>query len=325
MESYQNTIDKFVKDFSSFEESFQNLENKTWKDVVHENNFENKIILDKTQMLDMKMKEIYEWYENKYDDIESKMKELKKESEYKDNLFKQIDFMIEKLKDIYEKRNAMIWADNTNINNMSILLNKISDKLISYDYNEAENLKRQVEQIEHKTPLKTYMYNRLFDNDYLTKYLSTWSGMKYSEVIYDSDKHGINKEVFRNHVKNERFLCFMVFDSDYNVYCHYSGSFSLYGTSKNKLLFMSLTRNDKEMKKYELDSDMMNIHVNDSDESEYYYCGSDGNKYFGVNDFGENNSYFNNVDIFKDIVFTETSEGNDIKFTTKRLIVIKMK
>ena len=51
--------------------------------------------------------------------------------------------------------------------------------------------------------------------------MEDWSGLKYKQVLYDSDVDGKSSEIFKNKIINHSHLYFIVIDSDENVFGHY--------------------------------------------------------------------------------------------------------
>ena len=54
--------------------------------------------------------------------------------------------------------------------------------------------------------------------------LENWSGLKYKQILYDSDVDGKSSEKFKNKIINHSHLYFIVIDSNYNVFGHYHNS-----------------------------------------------------------------------------------------------------
>ena len=50
--------------------------------------------------------------------------------------------------------------------------------------------------------------------------LEEWSGLKYKQVLYDSDIDGKSSEIFRNKILKHKQLYFIVKDSEGNVFGH---------------------------------------------------------------------------------------------------------
>ena len=128
------------------------------------------------------------------------------------------------------------------------------------------------------------------------KTLETWSGKKYSEVLYDSDIDGKDSSIFRNKIMNHNQLYFIIIDSNDNVFGHYHPGVI------NKI--------------------SSNIY-NDNDY--YYSCYND----YDIRQIDTNNSHIYSYigDYFSGIEET-TLTGNYLppdSFTTKRIIVIQMK
>ena len=51
--------------------------------------------------------------------------------------------------------------------------------------------------------------------------LENWSGLKYKQILYDSDVDGKSSEIFKNQIINHSHLYFIVIDSNDNVFGHY--------------------------------------------------------------------------------------------------------
>ena len=51
--------------------------------------------------------------------------------------------------------------------------------------------------------------------------LENWSGLKYKQILYDSDVDGKSSEKFKNKIINHSHLYFIVIDSNDNVFGHY--------------------------------------------------------------------------------------------------------
>ena len=54
--------------------------------------------------------------------------------------------------------------------------------------------------------------------------LEEWSGLKYHQILYDSEIDGKSSEIFRKKIINHSHLYFIIIDSNNNVFGHYHNS-----------------------------------------------------------------------------------------------------
>ena len=166
-----------------------------------------------------------------------------------------------------------------------------------------------------------------------------WCGCKYNSVLYDSDVDSKEIKTFKERVMNQSHLYFIIVDSDNNVFGHYFPS-SLTSDGfegkihDSKMFIISLNSFERcELSKYEgmdYHCDYMSI---SSDDIYYeFYINESVQCSIEVHKIGSNDSVFSSMYI--DTVAmsplglqTEFIGSNDIdaRFTTKRIIVIKMK
>ena len=99
-----------------------------------------------------------------------------------------------------------------------------------YNKEDVENKKDELYQYIYwfNELMKNKKDNEIFKDIIFNKYivnnipiLEEWSGLKFNEVLYDSEKDGKSSEIFRNKVVNYSHLYFIVIDSNNNVFGHY--------------------------------------------------------------------------------------------------------
>ena len=174
------------------------------------------------------------------------------------------------------------------------------------------------------------------NNPFIRSYIPTledWSGLKYGQVLYDSDVDGKSSEIFKNKIINHSHLYFIVIDSDYNIFGHYHNK---------KIDKIGFDINDNDIFLFTLDSNGRNgvdkfkrkktvcTHIYDNG---FYYCGKidyDAG-YYSVVKIGEAISrvhedishffYVDDPEIFTGACY---SFGYDNFYKVERLIVIEM-
>ena len=157
------------------------------------------------------------------------------------------------------------------------------------------------------------------------KTLETWSGKKYSEVLYDSDIDGKDSSIFRNKIMNHNQLYFIIIDSNDNVFGHYHSSVinkidsSIYDSN---IFIFTLNSNGRcGIKKFD-NKDGNNAYTCIYNDNNYYYsCYG-----YVIYQIDTNDSCIDDYigDRFSGIEKTILT-GNTDYFTTKRIIVIQMK
>ncbi len=90
-------------------------------------------------------------------------------------------------------------------------------RLIVIEMKETEEQKRIREENEKQMIEKTYKEHIINNIAILEEY----SGYKYKEIIYDSNKDGKSSSIFRNKIINRSHLYFIIIDSNDNVFGHY--------------------------------------------------------------------------------------------------------
>ena len=166
--------------------------------------------------------------------------------------------------------------------------------------------------------------------------LEEWSGLKYKEILYDSNKDDKSSEIFRNKIINHQHLYFIIIDSDNNVFGHYHNSIIniIEDQIYDKRIFMfSLNSNGRcEIKKFESNENIYTyIYNGNNSEEQFYSCGNDENyDCYGIDKIEDNNGIIQNIENnFKnmkttDITGNDCSKPSGYSFNPKRLIIIEM-
>ena len=175
------------------------------------------------------------------------------------------------------------------------------------------------------------MNNSFVKNNITT--LEDWSGLKYKQVLYDSDVDGKSSEIFKNKIINHSHLYFIVIDSDENVFGHYHNKMvneidsDIYDSDIFLFTLNSNGRNDVE--KFESKKRVCTRIY----ENGFYYCGKIDydTGYYSVVDIGKRISrvhegisdffYVDDPEIFTGKCY---SFGYDNFYKVERLIVIEM-
>ena len=156
-------------------------------------------------------------------------------------------------------------------------------------------------------------------NEYIIKnipILEEWSGYKYNQIIYDSDKDGKINEIFKNKIINHSHLYFIIIDSNNNVFGHYHNEiidrikFPIY----NKTIFMfTLNSNGRcEIKKLESKKYLYTfIHDGNCSEKQFYDGNDENNDWYSIFKIEDNYGIIEDIqNNFKDMKSTDIT-GND--------------
>ena len=122
--------------------------------------------------------------------------------------------------------------------------------------------------------------------------LENWSGLKYKQILYDSDVNGKSSEKFKNKIINHSHLYFIVIDSNDNVFGHYHNKIidktdsDIYDSDIFMFTLNSNGRNDVE--KFESKKSVC-TRIYDKG---FYYCGriDYDTGYYSVTDIDKANS-----------------------------------
>ena len=300
------------------------------------------------EMKKMDYEELKGYLEKKYDKLNEVQANKENENKQRDKCFKLINQGIEiikRIKDMTDNIDDIKECDSMNMNNVNIIINKVVDMMMDNE-NRQHNIK--VEEINRLK--KRITTNKIINvkreicrkrilsrvnNEYITSNLDTleeWSGHQVSQVLYDSDIDGNDKEIFRNKILNHEHLYFIVIDSSYNVFGHYNeanidkvGSFV---RDKDSFVFTLNNNNRCGIKKFNFKSNYSD-HSCFLDIDRYWQCGPGSKGYYCIYTIGNNDCQISDMtksfeEMKKtDLIGTDFKETN-MKFTTKRLIVIEM-
>ena len=163
--------------------------------------------------------------------------------------------------------------------------------------------------------------------------LEDWSGLKFKEVLYDSEVDGKSDEIFRDKIINHSHLYFIVIDSDENVFGHYLNEMvdetGLDIIDSDIFIFTLNSNGRSDIEKFN-SKKVVYTHLYDNG---FYYCGNIGYDagYYSVNDIGKANSrvhedishffYVDNPEIFTGSCY---SFGYDNFYKPERVVVIEM-
>ncbi len=249
------------------------MHNQYFEDVVNKNGWEVEAAFDynkiKKEIEDMKGIQKREWYENKYKKIQREFLECEQLREKKKDCFKclkELDIEIQKM---IGKLDIMLKADKTNINDHLLILNIICNEMkndglrdeglarIKVNCNQHKFKKNVMMQqpvakaVEQSNPIKPTVNQRLSRCD---KYvvnnipiLEKWCGLKFKEVLYDSEIDGKSSSIFRNKTMNHSHLYFIVIDSNDNVFGHYHDGIidKMIEIKDNKIFMFTLNSNGR--------------------------------------------------------------------------------
>ena len=160
--------------------------------------------------------------------------------------------------------------------------------------------------------------------------LEEWCGLKYSQVLYDSDIDGTDSVTFRERIMNHEHVYFIIIDDHDNVFGHYHpGIINKVDESLQDVgIFVFTLNNDGRcgVKKYGRTYGIIYTYIN---SDKFFTLGNEYtlNFYYSIGEIGSGNSYMYMNDI-EDAV--EGIHPNDLLgqntncFITKRLIVVKM-
>ena len=165
--------------------------------------------------------------------------------------------------------------------------------------------------------------------------LEEWSGLKYRQVLYDSDVDGQSSQIFQDKIINHSHLYFIVIDSNINVFGHYLNK-KIEQTDSDIydfdiFIFTLYSNGRSDVEKFK-SKKMVCMHFYDNG---FYYCGditSDYSGYYSVNGIGEIDCRVTeDISKFFDVnepeIFTGAcySFGYDNFYKPERLVVIEMK
>ena len=163
--------------------------------------------------------------------------------------------------------------------------------------------------------------------------LEYWCGLKYGQVLYDSDFDGKSSEIFKNKIINHSHLYFIVIDSDYNIFGHYHNKMiDKIGVDINDcdIFLFTLDSNGRSSTNNFKTKKTVCTHIYDNG---FYYCGKVDydTGYYSVNDIDKANSRVHEdishfFDVDDPVIFTGScySFGYDNFYKPKRVIVIEM-
>ena len=175
------------------------------------------------------------------------------------------------------------------------------------------------------------------DNFYVKQNIPTledWSGLKYKQILYDSDVDGKSSQIFRNKIINHSHLYFIVIDSNDNVFGHYHNKmldkFGLDIYDSAIFIFTLESNGRSDVQKFKR---KRNVCTHIYDNNGFYYCGNIGYDagYYSVNEIDKAISrvhedisqffYVDNPEIFTGSCY---SFGYDNFYKVERVIVIEM-
>ena len=174
------------------------------------------------------------------------------------------------------------------------------------------------------------------DNSFIKYKISTlenWCGLKYKQVLYDSDVDNKSSEIFRNKIINHSHLYFIVIDSEDNVFGHYHNKMIDeigYDMNDDDIFLFILNSNGRSSADNFKRKKNVCTHIYDKG---FYYCGHIGydTGYYSVVDIGTANSrvhedlshffYIDEPEIFTGSCY---SFGYDNFYKVERIIVIEM-
>jgi len=247
LDAYENQLTIMIGDFNKMIED-------CLEDQVKKEGLRDKIDLYKSKTDDqidsMARKDIIDWHEKNYDKVQKEELEYEELSKSRKQCIGKMKELVKVLNGIIEKEDLMTEADKVNINNYKLELNFIVEQMKEANKRgNYDDLIVKVDCNEHVDP-KLSQCNKYFVNN-MNK-LEEWSGLKFKQVLYDSERDGKSSEIFRNKTLNHSHLYFIVIDSVNNIFGHYHPDVvTINGRQSNIFLFTLNSNGRCGVKKFE--------------------------------------------------------------------------
>ena len=329
------------------------LREASFKDIVKEEKLDEKYLIDDDAEDKMSKSDIRTHYQGEYDKYEEKICNLENDKKQLDTCFQRVENTMKQMEEILNSRDSIKNAFDININNIKIVMNTVIENISKYTRRDDKSMKKlSLHTQKHIDPKskQTIVINKVSpkiastadrlkaSNKYVIDNipsLESWSGKKYSSVLYDSEIDSKRSSVFRKKIMKHSQLYFIVVDSDNNVFGHYHPGVidKLGNVSKNEknlddgiFLFTLNSNGRSKVTKYNNRKQGVNTQIFNGKHC--YQCGYDNHPCFCIQQIDTNKSEVYSKRIRQTFgVGGNTLTGNHYptRFITKRIIVIQMK